>query len=60
MNNNPFANYTLSIANSYEDVQQGIRKAQKPVKRRIYQNLNALLKESFFLGASRFGNNFIC
>lgn len=56
---NPFANYTLSIASQYSDTKTGIEKAQIPPKKKMYRNMDSMLKECVFLGATRFGTNFI-
>jgi len=59
-NTNPFASYTLAIADSYEKVQTGLIEAQKRPSKRVYSSMDALLRECFFLGATRYGTNFIC
>ncbi len=59
VNTNPFANYTLSIATQYEDTKAAIQKAQTPPKRRMYRSMDKMLRECVFLGATRFGTNFI-
>ncbi len=56
---NPFTNYTLSIAAQYQDTQTGIEEAQKKPSRRVYRSMDTMLKECVFLGATRFGTNFI-
>ena len=56
---NPFANYTLSIATQYEDTKTAIQKAQTPPKIRMYRSMDKMLQECVFLGATRFGTNFI-
>lgn len=56
---NPFANYTLSIATQYSDTKNGIQKAQIPPPRKMYKSMDTMLKECVFLGATRFGTNFI-
>ncbi|MBS4760318.1 MAG: hypothetical protein KHX03_06440 [Clostridium sp.] len=56
---NPFANYTLAIANQYEDTRSAILEAEKKPARKVYRSLDSMLEECVFLGATRFGNNFI-
>ncbi len=56
---NPFTNYTLSIAAQYNDTQTGIVEAQKKPARRVYRSMDSMLRECVFLGATRFGTNFI-
>ncbi len=59
VSNNPFANYTLSIAAQYQDTKEGIELAQKKPGRKIHHSMESMLKECVFLGATRFGTNFI-
>ena len=56
---NPFANYTLAIAAQYNDTKAGIEEAEKKPSRKIYRSLDSMLEECVFLGATRFGSNFI-
>ena len=56
---NPFATYTLSIANQYEITVDGLQKAQEKPKRKVYKSMDKMLEECFFLGATKFGTNFI-
>ena len=57
---NPFINYTLAITDSYQDMAVGLVETVKnQPKRRSYSTITALLEESFFLGATKFGDNFI-
>lgn len=56
---NPFANYTLAIAAQYNDTKAGIEEAEKAPSRKIYRSLDSMLEECVFLGATRFGTNFI-
>ena len=56
---NPFANYTLSITDSYQETVLGLMEANNKPKRRAYNSITSLLEESFFLGATKFGENFI-
>ena len=56
---NPFANYTLAIAAQYKETKAGIEEAEKKPARKIYRSLDSMLEECVFLGATRFGTNFI-
>lgn len=56
---NPFANYTLSITTQYNDTKSAVTKAQEQPKRKVYKSLDAMLEECVFLGATRFGTNYI-
>ena len=56
---NPFANYTLSITDSYQETVLGLMATNNKPKRKSYNSITALLEESFFLGATKFGSNFI-
>ncbi len=59
VNTNPFANYTLSIATQYEETKNGLQETQKKPARKLYRTMDAMLQECVFLGATRFGTNFI-
>lgn len=56
---NPFTNYTMSITDTYQETVLGLMKANNKPKGRSYNSMTALLEESFFLGATKFGENFI-
>ncbi len=56
---NPFANYTLAIAAQYNETRHGIEEAEKAPAKKIYRSLDSMLEECVFLGATRFGTNFI-
>lgn len=56
---NPFANYTLSITSQYQDTKNAIQKTQEKPKRKVYRTMEAMLEECVFLGATRFGTNYI-
>lgn len=60
MQNNPFKKYTLAIAEQYTSTAEKIAEAQKRPPKQIYNNMEHLLKECVFLGATRYGTNFIC
>ncbi len=59
VNTNPFANYTLSITAQYQDTRAGLKKAQQKPQRKMYTTMDAMLQECVFLGATRFGTNYI-
>lgn len=56
---NPFANYTLAIATQYNETRLGLEEAEKKPSRKVYRSLDSMLEECVFLGATRFGTNFI-
>lgn len=56
---NPFANYTLSIAAQYQLTKERVEEAEKKPARKIYRSMDAMLQECVFLGATRFGTNYI-
>lgn len=56
---NPFANYTLSIAAQYQDTKHGIEETQKKPAQKMYRSMDTMLRECVFLGATRFGTNYI-
>ena len=59
VNTNPFRNYTLSIATQYQATKNGLIEAQKQPPRKKYTSMDAMLQECVFLGATRFGTNYI-
>ena len=56
---NIFTNYTLAIAGQYTETKKDIEEAEKKPKRKVYRSLDAMLEECVFLGATRFGTNYI-
>ena len=58
--NNPFKRYTLAIAEEYANTAEQIAKAQQKPPKRKYTSFETMLQECVFLGATRFGTNFIC
>ncbi len=60
MTENPFKKYTLAIAEDYTSTATRIAEAQKKPPRKVYTNMTTLLQECVFLGATRYGTNFIC
>ena len=59
VNTNPFRDYTLSIAFQYQNTKKGLIEAQKQPPRKKYTSMDAMLQECVFLGATRFGTNYI-
>ena len=59
VNINPFRDYTLSIASQYETTKNGLIEAQKQPLIKKYTSMDAMLQECVFLGATRFGTNYI-
>lgn len=71
MNNNasnPFVAYTqakieefkLPAASMYLDSMRAFAKSNQKPKQKVFNNMSKLLQESFFIGATKYGNNFIC
>ena len=60
MSSNPFKKYTLAIAEDYTSTAKRIDEAQKKPPKRVYRSMETMLQECVFLGATRFGTNFIC
>jgi len=60
MENNPFKRYTLAIADEYTHTAEKIAQAQQKPPKKVYRSFETMLKECVFLGATRFGTNFIC
>lgn len=56
---NIFATYTLSIASQYNELKQNLEEAEKKPQRKVYRSLDSMLEECVFLGATRFGTNYI-
>ena len=56
---NPFTNYTLSITDSYQESVLGLIQAKQKPRGKSYKSITALLEESFFMGATKFGANYI-
>ena len=65
---NPFIAYTqakveefkLPAANMYKDSLKAFVKTSQPPKQKVFNSMSKLLQESFFVGSTKFGNNFIC
>ncbi len=45
--------------NEYSETKEAIVEAVKPVKKKIYRSMEKLLKECYFVGSLKYGNNFI-
>ncbi len=60
MENNPFKRYTLAIADDYTTTAEKIAQAQQKPPKKVYRSFETMLQECVFLGATRFGTNFIC
>ena len=58
-NTNIFSTYTLAIAAQYSETKSDVAEAEKAPKRKVYRTLDSMLEECVFLGATRFGTNFI-
>ena len=64
---NPFIAYTqakveefkLPAASMYLDSMKAFAKSNQPPKQKVFNNMSKLLQESFFVGSTKFGNNFI-
>lgn len=64
---NPFLAYTQAKIDDYQmpaaslyqnSIKAFAKSAQKP-KQKVFNNMSKLLQESFFVGSTKFGNNFI-
>jgi hypothetical protein len=56
---NVFMQNSNSVANTYKSNQKNFFMATQPPKNKKYTSLNVMLKECPFLGATKFGDNFI-
>ena len=64
---NPFLTYNqakvddfqLPAASLYKDSLKAFMKASQKPKQKVFNNMSKLLQESFFVGSTKFGNNFI-
>lgn len=48
-----------SAVNEYKSSQAAITDAIKPPKKKVYRSMEKLLKECYFIGSLKYGNNFI-
>lgn len=56
-----FANFFAvnGALSEYSETKEAITDAIKPVKKKIYRSMEKLLKECYFVGSLKYGNNFI-
>ena len=67
-NTNPFLayaqarleNYKMPVASLYQKSMEDMEKAEQKPKQKVFNSMTSLLKESFFVGSTKYGNNFIC
>jgi len=50
---------TETIAKEYKNATNAIKEASQPPKKKVYRSLNKMLKECYFVGSLKYGNNFI-
>lgn len=50
---------TETIANEYKNATNAIKAACEPPKKKVYRSMNKMLKECYFVGSLKYGNNFI-
>ncbi len=48
-----------SAVNEYKQTKIAITDAIKPPKKKVYRSMDKLLKECYFIGSLKYGNNFI-
>ena len=48
-----------SAVNEYKQTKAAVTDAIKPPKKRVYRSMEKLLKECYFIGSLKYGNNFI-
>lgn len=51
--------YTLSVADIYDQTAKALSNTIEKPFQKVYTNLNTMLEECYFVGASKFGHNFI-
>ncbi len=56
---NTFFKYTLNAADVYEESTKSLSATDEKPYQKVYTSLNKMLEECYFVGASKFGNNFI-
>ena len=64
---NPFIAYTqphieefkIPAASLYKDSLDAFSKSAQKPKQKVFNNITKLLQESYFVGATKYGNNFI-
>lgn len=50
---------TGTVINEYKHATNAIKAACQPPKKKVYRSLNKMLKECYFVGSLKYGNNFI-
>lgn len=50
---------TGTVVNEYKNATNAIKAACQPPKKKVYRSLNKMLKECYFVGSLKYGNNFI-
>jgi len=50
---------TETIAREYKNATNAIKEASLPQKKKVYRSMNKMLKECYFVGSLKYGNNFI-
>ena len=64
---NPFLAYTqprieefkMPVADMYKNSLNAFCKSTQKPKQKVFNNITKLLQESYFVGATKYGNNFI-
>ena len=51
--------FVLNVASLYEQTTKSLDDASKKVQPKVYKSMNTMLEECYFVGASKFGHNFI-
>lgn len=51
--------YQMPVASLYQDSVKAFVKAQQKPKQKVFNNMSKMLQESFFIGSTKYGNNFI-
>ena len=52
-------NYQMPVASMYKDSLKAFAKSNAKPKQKVFNNMSKLLQESFFIGSTKYGNNFI-
>lgn len=50
---------TTSAVDTYKQSSEAMKAASQPVKKKVYRSFDAILKECYFVGSLKYGNNFI-
>lgn len=59
MRENMFLSNSIVVAQIYEDTAKNLATEESKAYQKSYNNLTKMLEECYFIGASKFGNNFI-